>query len=82
MIKTDINKAREIAKGFIRTERDPLFRQLDIDYMKALESGNTAAQAEIVQKKEKLRNATQTEELINATSEQELKDAIKTSIQV
>ena len=82
MIKTDIDKARDIAKSMIRAGREPLFKQLDIDYMKALESGNTAAQAEIVAKKEKLRNATQSEELINATSEQELKAAIQTSIQV
>lgn len=82
MIKTDIDKARDIAKKIIRAEREPLFKQLDIDYMKALESGNTAEQAEIVAKKEKLRNATQSEDLINATSEQELKTAIQTSIQV
>lgn len=52
------NKALEILKSKIRVKRTKLFSDLDVQYMRALEMGNTTLQSEIVGKKETLRNLT------------------------
>ena len=41
MIKIDLQKALEIHKTQIRKKRDELFPTLDVQFMKALEQGNT-----------------------------------------
>lgn len=82
MIRTNLEKAKEITKENLRTLRDPLLKQLDIDYIKALESGNTQIQTEIVNKKNLLRNITKTDELLNATTEKELKELLQTGIKI
>ena len=58
MFTYDTNKALEILKSKIRIKRTKLFSDLDVQYMRALEMGNTALQSEIVAKKEILRNLT------------------------
>jgi hypothetical protein len=52
------NSALEYMKHTIRNKRAKLFPELDTQFMKALESGNTELQSEIVAKKEILRNIT------------------------
>jgi hypothetical protein len=58
MITYDTNKALEFLKSKIRIKRAKLFNDLDVQYMRALEMGNTTLQSEIVAKKEILRNLT------------------------
>lgn len=61
MIKINLNKALEIHKTEIRKKRDELFPSLDIQFMKALEQGNTALSMEIGLQKQALRDITNIE---------------------
>lgn len=61
MIKIDLQKALEIHKTQIRTKREILFKDLDVQFMRALEVGNTELAAEIGAKKQALRDATNIE---------------------
>jgi len=54
-------KGKEIWRDLWRQARAPLLAELDIDFMRALEDGDTEAQAEIVAKKQALRDVTETE---------------------
>jgi len=58
MFTYDTNKALEVLKSKIRVKRTKLFSDLDVQYMRALEMGNTLLQSEIVAKKQILRNLT------------------------
>jgi hypothetical protein len=58
MFTYNTNKALEILKSKIRIKRTKLFSDLDVQYIRALEMGNTTLQSEIVAKKEILRNLT------------------------
>ena len=58
MIKIDLQKALEIHKTQIRKKRDELFPSLDVQFMKALEQGNTTLSTEIGTKKQALRDIT------------------------
>ena len=57
MIKHDMDKARNLKRQFIRLERAEKFQKLDVEFMRAIESGDTVAQAEIASKKARLREA-------------------------
>jgi hypothetical protein len=52
------NSALEYMKYTIRSKRNKLFPQLDTQFMRALETGDTILQAEIIAKKQTLRNLT------------------------
>lgn len=65
------NSALEHMKYTIRNKRAKLFPQLDTEFMKAIETGNTTLQAEIVAKKEILRNITDIN-IDNVTTREEL----------
>jgi hypothetical protein len=54
----DVEVAKEIFKNHIRNARNELFPDLDVQYMRALESGNQIKVQQIVEKKEILRNIT------------------------
>jgi hypothetical protein len=56
MITINLNKAKDITKDRLRTERAPLLQQLDVDFMKAVEV--QADTSDIVAEKERLRNIT------------------------
>lgn len=56
MITINLNKAKDIKKESLRTERKPLLESLDIEMMKNL--GNQEKLAEIDAKKQILRDAT------------------------
>ena len=58
MFTYDVNKALEVLKSEIRRKRTKLFSDLDVQYMKSLETGNTELQNQIVAQKEVLRNLT------------------------
>ena len=69
----DVEIAKETFKTHIRNARNELFPDLDVQYMRALESGNQTNIQEIVQKKETLRNITNIVDLSDVTTLSELK---------
>ena len=58
MIKINLEKALEIHKKKIREKRESVFKDLDVQFMKSLEQGNTTLSAEIGAKKQALRDIT------------------------
>lgn len=58
MLNIDVNRALDVHKNQIRTKREILFKELDVQFMRALEVGNTTLAAEIGAKKQALRDAT------------------------
>lgn len=75
MITVNMTKALEIKKDMIRAERKPKLEELDVQFMRAVESGDTDLQAEITTKKQALRDATDDPILSNAKTPEELKKA-------
>lgn len=73
MININMTKAKEIKKDMIRAERAPLLDSLDVQFMRAVESGDTAKQAEIAAKKQALRDATADSAIEAASTPEELK---------
>ena len=67
MIVINNEKAIEIAKEKIRAIREPKFKQLDLDFQRALENGSDTT--EIVKEKQKLRDLTDT---VNGKTVEEL----------
>jgi hypothetical protein len=58
MLNIDVNRAMDVHKNQVRTKREILFKDLDVQFMRALEVGNTTLAAEIGAKKQALRDAT------------------------
>jgi len=54
----NILKAKEIQKNKFRQARKPILEKLDVEFMRALESGNTQKVQEITAKKQELRDIT------------------------
>ena len=81
-IVVNMTKALEIKKDMVRAERAPLLAALDIEMMRAIESGDTAKQAEVAAKKQALRDATKDPVLTQATTAEELKAAVPAALQV
>ena len=67
MIVINNEKAIEIAKDKIRAIREPKFKQLDLDFQRALETGSDTT--EIVKEKQKLRDLT---DIVNGKTVEEL----------
>ena len=78
IITTDMTKAREIHRKFIRNARTPKLAELDIEFQKALETG--ASTTDIVTKKQALRDAPADSAIDAATDEAGLKTQWNTSI--
>ena len=57
-IQVNIEKAREIWRNKWRAARKPLLEALDVEFMRAVETGDKAKQDEIAQKKQQLRDVT------------------------
>ena len=70
-LKFNANKAKAIWKNKWREARKSKLASLDIDFMRAVESGDQAKQAEIAGKKQALRDVTLTE--IPGTTPEEIK---------
>ena len=77
-ISINIDKAKEIWKDKWRDARKPLLDALDVEFVRALESGDTIKQAEIAVKKQALRDVTKTP--INATTPDEIKNVWPSSL--
>jgi len=75
MITINMEKARNIKKDKIREEREPLLKQLDTDYIRALEIEDTNLQSAIKSKKQMLRDATIDPSIENAETPEELSAA-------
>jgi hypothetical protein len=73
MISIDMNKAKEIWKDYLRYERAPILEKLDLEFIKALESGNTEEQDKIKKTKQDLRDVTADPRISKASSPEELK---------
>lgn len=71
MITINLNKAREIHKSYIRTARQSKLHELDIQFQRALETGDSTA--EIVTNKTLLRDAPQNPQIEQASTLDELK---------
>lgn len=56
--KINIEKAKEIQKNKFRQARKPILENLDIEYIKVLETGDIQKQQEIITKKQALRDVT------------------------
>ena len=80
MITVNMTKAVEIKKDMIRAERDPKLAALDVEFMRAVEAGDTAKQAEISTKKQALRDATDDPAIAAATTPDELKAVVPTAL--
>ena len=74
----DMAKAREIHKNNIRTARVEKFKELDIEFQKALETG--ASTTDIVAKKQALRDAPADSGIAAASDTDALKAQWKTDI--
>lgn len=58
MFTFDKNRGLELIKRRIRKKRTKLFPALDVEFMRAVEMGDTVKQAEIAAKKQALRDLT------------------------
>lgn len=69
-VQVDMERAREMHMDRIRKSRDTALKALDIDYMRTLEQGDTAAQQAIASEKQRLRDIPETFDLgVHATPE-------------
>lgn len=75
-ITVDMTKAVEIQKDRLRLLRAPMFADLDVAFIQALESGDAIAQADIANQKQALRDVTDDPAIAAATTPEELKAAI------
>ena len=73
MITINLDKAKDIQKNRWREARKPLLTQLDTEFMRAVESGDTVKQQQIAAKKQALRDVTVTD-LSTITTPEELKN--------
>ena len=73
MITINLDKAKNIQKNRWREARKPLLTQLDTEFMRAVESGDTIKQQQIAAKKQALRDVTVTD-LSTITTPEELKN--------
>ena len=74
-ITEDLTEAKKIFQAKIREVRQPLLEAEDVTYMKALEAGDTDAQAASVATKKKLRVAPASSAISSADSIAKLKAA-------
>ena len=80
VISEDMDAAKAIFKDKIREVRAPLLEAEDVTYMKALEAGDSDAQAASVTKKAALRDAPAPSAITNAADIAALKAAWDTSV--
>jgi hypothetical protein len=75
-IEHDMAKCREIQKNRLRELRAPKLAALDVEFMRALEAGDTAKCAEIAAQKQALRDVTKDPAIAVAKTVEELKAAV------
>ena len=73
-------KAKEIHKANIRIARTPKLTELDVEFQKALETDDATKKAEVISKKQALRDAPADSAIDAATDEASLKAQWNTSL--
>ena len=73
MITINLDKAKEIQKNRWRNAGKSILEKLDTEFMRAVETGDTTKQQQIVTQKQTLRDVTTTD-LSTITNTQELKN--------
>lgn len=73
MISIDMKKARDIWRDKLRMERSPVLESLDIEFIRALESGNTEQQEKIKKQKQDLRDVPADPRIEKAQTTEDLK---------
>jgi len=81
MITINLTKAKDIAKTNLRTERAPVLASLDVQFIRAVESGNTSLQTAIAEQKQELRDITSHSSITGASDVATLKTAMTTLIE-
>jgi len=76
----DMAKAKELHKDKIRQAREEKFKELDVNFQRAIETSDTALQASIATEKQALRDAPADSAIDAATTSDELKAQWNTSI--
>lgn len=72
-ITVNMKNATDVWRNLLRRERAPLMQQLDVQYMRALETNNSALASEIATRKQKLRDAPADARIEQASTTDELK---------
>lgn len=72
VVGVDMDRARNITRDRIREERAPLLGRLDVEYMKALEAGDSETAAQVAARKRVLRDATKNPAIDEAETPEEL----------
>ena len=75
MINVNMDKARDIHRDNIRAARNSKLAAKDVDFMRAVEAGDTDAQATVAAEKQALRDATAAAAIDAATTPDALKAA-------
>lgn len=57
-LEINMTMARDIHRKYLRIEREPILKSLDVQYMRAIEMNDSLLQQEIANKKQKLRDIT------------------------
>ena len=68
-IKVNMGKARDIWRDKWRAAREPVLKDLDIEFMRATELNDQGKQAEIAAKKQELRDVTTTDLSVMTTTD-------------
>lgn len=75
-LSIDMTKALEIKKEHLREMRRPLLQELDISFLRYIESGDLPRAAAVAKQKQALRDITNDARLYQASSPEELKTCI------
>ena len=73
MITVNLDKAKDIKRNMLRKQRAPLLAALDVQFMRAVETGDVALQQSIAHKKQLLRDAPSSIEIEEAQTVDDLK---------
>ena len=80
MITINMDKARDIHRDKVREARDSKLASKDVEFMRAVETGDTNAQTTVAAEKQALRDATAAAAIDAATTADELKAAWDTTL--
>lgn len=73
MININLSKAKDIWRDKLRLQRNPLFTELDIKFVRALETNDTEEQHRIKNIKQELRDITKDPRIEKVKNTEELK---------
>lgn len=75
MITINLERAKEIHRQNIRFARKEILERKDVEFMRAVEKGDTETQRLISEEKQRLRDATQSDAINAASSVEDLKNS-------